>query len=81
MKAQVSKSKIKPDNLFAFLPFELLLFTILCMSGTSSMFGLFVENGPFMINDKGYLDYRAHSWTMTHSVLYIDSPVGTGMKL
>lgn len=42
------------------------------------MFGLFVENGPFMINDKGFLDYRAHAWTMTHNILYIDSPVGTG---
>ncbi|CAL8070522.1 unnamed protein product [Orchesella dallaii] len=48
--------------------------------GTSSMFGLFVENGPLMINEKGYLDYRRHSWTMTHSIIYIDSPVGTGFS-
>ncbi|ODN02383.1 Venom serine carboxypeptidase [Orchesella cincta] len=48
--------------------------------GTSSMFGLFVENGPLMINDKGFLDYRSHPWTMTHSIIYIDSPVGTGFS-
>lgn len=46
--------------------------------GTSSMFGLFVENGPFMLSEKGYLEYRAQTWTMTHSIIYIDSPVGTG---
>lgn len=47
--------------------------------GSSSMFGLFGENGPFKIeNDKVTL--RNETWTKTHSVLYIDNPVGTGFS-
>ncbi|CAG7727097.1 unnamed protein product [Allacma fusca] len=48
--------------------------------GTSSLFGLFVENGPFSIDDAGFLQYRKNAWTLTHSILYIDSPVGTGFS-
>ncbi|XP_021952134.1 venom serine carboxypeptidase [Folsomia candida] len=48
--------------------------------GTSSLFGLFVENGPFKINLQGFLEQRQYAWTMTHSLLYIDNPVGTGFS-
>jgi hypothetical protein len=46
--------------------------------GASSLFGLFTENGPFSVNSKYYLKLRKYSWTKTHSVIYIDNPVGTG---
>jgi vitellogenic carboxypeptidase-like protein len=46
--------------------------------GASSLFGLFTENGPFSVNSKYYLKRRKYSWTETHSVIYIDNPVGTG---
>ncbi|XP_071438643.1 venom serine carboxypeptidase-like [Hetaerina americana] len=47
--------------------------------GATSLYGLFTENGPFFI-DKGNktLKLREYSWTKSHSVIYIDNPVGTG---
>ncbi len=35
--------------------------------GTSSLFGLFVEHGPFKINNQGFLETRQYAWTMSHS--------------
>ncbi|XP_069681654.1 venom serine carboxypeptidase [Periplaneta americana] len=46
--------------------------------GATSLFGLFTEHGPFSVKDKYYLKPRKYSWTKTHSVIYIDNPVGTG---
>ena len=48
--------------------------------GGSSMFGLFVENGPFSVDVQMQLHPRNYSWHNTHSVLYIDNPVGTGFS-
>lgn len=48
--------------------------------GASSMIGLFAENGPFKVKSKKGLKVRPYSWTTTHSVIYIDSPVGTGFS-
>ncbi|XP_045473270.1 venom serine carboxypeptidase-like [Harmonia axyridis] len=48
--------------------------------GASSMIGLFAENGPFSVKTKKGLKIRQYSWTQTHSVIYIDSPVGTGFS-
>ncbi|KAL3269773.1 hypothetical protein HHI36_008833 [Cryptolaemus montrouzieri] len=48
--------------------------------GASSMIGLFGENGPFSVKTKKGLKLRQYSWTQTHSVIYIDSPVGTGFS-
>jgi len=45
--------------------------------GSSSLYGLFAENGPYSIHRKK-LRLRTYSWTKEHSVLYIDNPVGTG---
>ncbi|KAF5278369.1 hypothetical protein FQA39_LY05858 [Lamprigera yunnana] len=46
--------------------------------GSTSLFGLFSENGPFVVTPKLKLKLRKYSWTHGHSVLYIDNPVGTG---
>jgi len=48
--------------------------------GGSSMFGLFVENGPFSVNEKLQLVRRKTSWSLTHNLIYIDNPVGTGFS-
>lgn len=47
--------------------------------GSTSMFGLFNEHGPLKL-EKGKITIRNESWTSTHSVLYIDNPVGTGFS-
>jgi vitellogenic carboxypeptidase-like protein len=47
--------------------------------GGSSLFGLFVEHGPFIVRkDFTTLGLRSTSWALTHNVIYIDNPVGTG---
>ncbi|CAG9840833.1 unnamed protein product [Diabrotica balteata] len=45
--------------------------------GSSSMFGLFKENGPLLLKD-GNLGIRETSWNKNNSVIYIDQPAGTG---
>lgn len=46
--------------------------------GATSLYGLFEENGPFSVTKKLTLKRRKYSWSRTHSVVYIDNPVGTG---
>jgi len=48
--------------------------------GGSSLFGLFVENGPFRVDAKLRLLPRSYSWHNTHNLLYIDQPVSTGFS-
>lgn len=48
--------------------------------GSTSLFGLFTENGPFFANTNGSLEFREYSWHKTHSVIYIDNPVGAGFS-
>ncbi|RWS21326.1 putative serine carboxypeptidase CPVL-like protein, partial [Leptotrombidium deliense] len=48
--------------------------------GASSMFGLFIENGPFQITKHCKIECRKYSWTKSFSMLYIDQPVGTGFS-
>ncbi|XP_035908430.1 vitellogenic carboxypeptidase-like [Anopheles stephensi] len=48
--------------------------------GASSMFGLFVENGPFRVTRELVVEAREHSWYENHHLLYIDNPVGTGFS-
>ncbi|XP_060529033.1 venom serine carboxypeptidase-like [Cylas formicarius] len=47
--------------------------------GAPSLYALFTENGPFFLDDDT-LKLREYSWHKNHSVLYIDSPVGTGFS-
>ncbi|KAM5204673.1 putative serine carboxypeptidase CPVL isoform 2-T3 [Hipposideros larvatus] len=48
--------------------------------GSSSMFGLFVEHGPYVVTRNLTLHARDFPWTTTLSMLYIDNPVGTGFS-
>jgi vitellogenic carboxypeptidase-like protein len=48
--------------------------------GGSSLFGLFVENGPFYVDKNLHLNPRKFSWNTKYNVLYIDNPVGTGFS-
>lgn len=48
--------------------------------GASSLFGLFEENGPFVVNEDLNLTHRQYSWHTNHNLLYIDNPAGTGFS-
>ncbi|XP_073532668.1 probable serine carboxypeptidase CPVL isoform X2 [Phyllobates terribilis] len=48
--------------------------------GGTSMFGFFVEHGPYVVNENLTLIHREFSWTNKYSMLYIDNPVGTGFS-
>jgi carboxypeptidase C (cathepsin A) len=46
--------------------------------GCSSLFGTFVENGPSIVQDDGTFKSNPWAWTTNASVIWVDSPVGTG---
>ncbi|KAJ7056231.1 serine carboxypeptidase [Mycena amicta] len=49
--------------------------------GSSSMFGLFQENGPCRItNDSTGVSHNQWSWNGAANMLYIDQPVGVGFS-
>jgi hypothetical protein len=49
--------------------------------GSSSLFGLFAENGPVRVNPTADgLNEQAGSWTSVCDMVYIDNPVGTGFS-
>ncbi|XP_024084194.1 venom serine carboxypeptidase-like [Cimex lectularius] len=48
--------------------------------GSSSLGGLFEENGPFYVKPKGGLGSRKYYWSQVLNVIYIDNPVGTGFS-
>ncbi|KAJ3290820.1 hypothetical protein HK104_006500 [Borealophlyctis nickersoniae] len=49
--------------------------------GSSSMIGLFNENGPIQIdNATGKLKLNPASWNEKYSMLFVDNPVGTGFS-
>ena len=43
--------------------------------GGSSLFGLFNENGPYVVDKSGNLGLRPWSWNAKNHMLYIDNPV------
>ncbi|XP_063389134.1 venom serine carboxypeptidase-like [Cydia fagiglandana] len=47
--------------------------------GGSSLFGLFVENGPIRAV-KGQFERRKYHWALNHHLIYIDNPVGAGFS-
>ena len=54
--------------------------------GASSMFGLFLENGPLRIEVTGtetddiLLKAAENSWADTYNIIYLDQPVNTGFS-
>ncbi|KAI5699013.1 hypothetical protein M8J76_005663 [Diaphorina citri] len=54
--------------------------------GSSSMTGLFQENGPLQLNKNKkrqplpYVEKRKTYWSKNHNVIYIDNPVGRGFS-
>ncbi|KAL5233623.1 hypothetical protein ACI65C_001033 [Semiaphis heraclei] len=46
--------------------------------GAPSLYSVFNEHGPFTVDAAGVLQPRQHAWTVTHSMLYVDNPVGVG---
>ncbi|KAI8922185.1 Alpha/Beta hydrolase protein [Powellomyces hirtus] len=48
--------------------------------GSSSMIGLFEEMGPFRINGNHELVRNRDTWNANNSLLFVDSPVGTGFS-
>ncbi|KAL4222442.1 hypothetical protein ACF0H5_018481 [Mactra antiquata] len=48
--------------------------------GGSSLFGLFIENGPIFVNKNLEFLKRDITWNSKYSMLYIDNPVGTGFS-
>ena len=49
--------------------------------GSSSMFGLAYENGPFLVDIEGNSSLNPHSWNTKANILYVDQPVGTGYSI
>ncbi|KAF5290402.1 hypothetical protein FQR65_LT11579 [Abscondita terminalis] len=48
--------------------------------GVSSLKGALALNGAFEVTDEMELKKKKYYWSQTHSVLYIDNPVGTGFS-
>jgi vitellogenic carboxypeptidase-like protein len=48
--------------------------------GYTCLKGVFLETGPFYVDDGNKLVERNSTWTRTHSMLYIDAPVGSGFS-
>jgi vitellogenic carboxypeptidase-like protein len=46
--------------------------------GSSSLFGLFSEQGPILVDQGGKLHPREITWNSKYHLLFIDQPVGTG---
>ena len=43
--------------------------------GGSSLFGLFNENGPLVVDSSGKVSLRKINWNTDYNMLYIDNPV------
>jgi vitellogenic carboxypeptidase-like protein len=48
--------------------------------GATSLYGLFTENGPLVVETNQTLSTRQYSWSKTHNLIFIDNPVGTGLS-
>ncbi|CAG7785900.1 unnamed protein product [Allacma fusca] len=50
------------------------------VAGSSCLKGVFVENGPFYVDDNLQLRDREFTWVKKYSLLYLDVPVGSGFS-
>jgi vitellogenic carboxypeptidase-like protein len=50
-------------------------------SGLTGMFEVFCGNGPFEVDKSVNLHLKSQPWSLTHSMIYLDNPVGSGMNL
>jgi vitellogenic carboxypeptidase-like protein len=49
--------------------------------GSSSLFGMFAENGPFSVeSDHSTLSSRPSTWNKNQGMIFIDNPVGAGFS-
>jgi len=48
--------------------------------GGSSLFGLFVENGPYSLTSNLTVYPKPYTWNSKYAMLFIDNPVGTGFS-
>ncbi|GFT56664.1 probable serine carboxypeptidase CPVL [Nephila pilipes] len=48
--------------------------------GTTSLFGLFIEHGPYVLQADMSAKIRPYHWAKTFHVIYVDSPVGAGFS-
>jgi len=48
--------------------------------GVSSMFSVFVETGPYIVEKNLTIKSNDYTWVKEFSVLYIDNPVGSGFS-
>ena len=54
---------------------------VLIGPGSSSMYGLFAENGPIYVSEDGTeLVMRNTTWANQYDIMFIDNPVGTGFS-
>ncbi|KAJ8712659.1 hypothetical protein PYW08_007963 [Mythimna loreyi] len=47
--------------------------------GATSLYGLFTENGPIRVR-RDKFERRKYNWALSHHMIYIDNPVGTGFS-
>lgn len=47
--------------------------------GATSLYGLFTENGPLRVRNNKF-ERRKYNWALSHHIIYIDNPVGTGFS-
>lgn len=48
--------------------------------GAASLYGFFMENGPYVINKDGTLSERQYAWSQKANYLVIDQPAGVGFS-